>query len=85
MILYRLCQDIIDRYEGSCISEEKYKAIVWLDKCLYEPLTEEDLEMMIKVENDKYCSRFGLEGLYFWSDMEADIFRQKTDIYAIGN
>ena len=85
MILWRLCEDLGNKIEGSCISETEYSSLYYLERSLYEPISETDLEQMIELKNKEYCEKNGLSGLWFWSQMEVDLFLQKTGMYdAIG-
>jgi hypothetical protein len=82
MILWRLCEDLGNRIEGYCISDLEYSSLYYLEKILYEPITEEDKDQMIELKNKEYCDKHGLAGLWFWSQMEVDLFLQKTGMYA---
>ncbi len=83
MIVWRLCEDLKGLAEGSCISEVKYKEWYYTERCFFEPLTEEDKKQMIEVKDKEYCDKRGLEGLWFWSQDEVDIFKQKIGKNAI--
>jgi hypothetical protein len=80
--MWRLCEDLGGRIEGSCITDLEYSSLYFLEKVLYEPITEEDKEQMIELKDKEYCEKHGLSGLCFWSQEELDLFVQKTGIYA---
>lgn len=76
-MIWRLCEDTPSRIEGSCISDSDYLALYYLEKPLYEPLLESDLKQMVELEDKEYCDKNGLVGIWFWSEMEKDIFVEK--------
>lgn len=75
MILWRVCEGHEGLKEGMCISEGKYKEVFYLNKYLYEPIQEHDLKTMIEVKDKNICDKFGLEGLWFWDNEEAEKFK----------
>lgn len=77
MILWRLVDDALNMYSGSCISEARYKGLYYLDRCLFEPLTEDDQKEMIREASNKYCLEKGLECLYFYTENELNTFLYK--------
>lgn len=79
MILWRLTQDALGIYAGSCISEGQYKALYYLDRCLFEPLTEEDQGELIQSNEPQYCLEKGIECLYFYNENELNIFLSKLN------
>lgn len=64
--------------EGSCITESKYKNISYLDKPMFEPITESQENGMIKWHNAEYCSHKGIEFLLFYTALEYELFINKN-------
>jgi len=73
-IYYRLCQHWQGLPEGSVITEAVHKAIFYLDKCLFEVVTEQDIKDMIKHEDEGFCAPNGIEFLLFYNEKELDRF-----------
>lgn len=74
----RLTQDFRQLLEGSVISDEDYKNVWFAHRCLFEPITEEEIIGMIKYDDQKYCSGMGIEFMSFYNTKELNLFFDKT-------
>lgn len=70
-------QDWRGLYEGSCISEDKYKNVWYADRCLFEPVSSEEFSDWIEVIEENYCKSKELECLLFYTVQEVTIFTTK--------
>lgn len=70
-------QDWDGLFEGACITEAQHKSLYYLDKSLYEPITEEGKEDWIEVDEPNYCEANGLKCLLFYDQSEVDLFLKK--------
>lgn len=81
MILWRLDED--SRWtglkEGSCISDEKYKSVYYLDKCLYSPIQDFEVRDFIEYKDEVYCMEKGIEKMLFYTQNELEIFLIKLN------
>jgi len=77
MGVFRLMQNQGILLEGSCISEKKYKSVYYIEKCLYEFISDEERRDWIEVEERNYCEANGLECVLFYSKLEVETFLQK--------
>lgn len=77
MILYRLTQDYQGLSEGSCIPEYRHKGLHYLDRALWEPITEQNVEEMVKYHDEKYCLYYNIECLLFYNESELNRFLNK--------
>lgn len=78
-IFYRLVQDFKEKYEGSVISEHDFKSIYFLDKPLFEVLTEQELKTMIRYEEPEYLKEKNIEVMTFYNQKELDLFLDKIN------
>lgn len=78
IVFYRLLENWLGYDEGSCITESKYKNICYLDKPLFEQVTEEQARDMIKFYDENYCSEKGIEFLLFYTQLELELFNNKN-------
>jgi len=76
-MLWRLLQDDGRWYEGSCISEGQYRGLHYLERGLYEPISDEERKDLIEVLEENYCDAFGLICVLFYTESEAKKFIQK--------
>lgn len=76
-MIWRAAEDMIGFLEGSCISEENYKKIIWFRKCLFEPISEIERQSMIEHKHEKFCSENAVECLLFYSKEEVGRFAEK--------
>lgn len=77
MILYRLVQDFGDMPEGACISLEKFNRVYFLDKALFEPISDFEIPDLIEYKDEKYCGDLGIEKILFYSEFELQKFIEK--------
>ena len=78
MILWRLTCDHDNLLAGSCINEEQYKKLYYLSRPLYEVVKEDDRKRMTEVTNIRYCNKYSVEAILFWSEVGANIFNEKV-------
>ena len=81
-VYYRLCQNWGGLPAGSCISEDKYGRVYYLDKVLFQPYTEDEIEGMIKHEDADLCVNLGIDFLIFYTPLELEFFLNKES-YAV--
>jgi hypothetical protein len=74
IVCYRLCEPWQGLPEGACITEEVHKAMYYLNKCLFEVVTEQDMKDMVKYEDEGFCVANGIEFLLFYNEKELDKF-----------
>lgn len=76
MILYRLTEDSnrLNLLEGSSISEERYKAIFFTDRCLFEPIQGYERKDMKEYNDESYCVIKNIECMLFYNDKELEMF-----------
>lgn len=67
---------------GSCITEDKYRSVYYLDKPLFEPIAEYEVRDMIKYDDEKLCINLGVEFMLFYTPLELEMFLNK-EAYAI--
>jgi hypothetical protein len=77
LVIWRLQQDWRGMFEGSCISEAKYKKIYYLDKVLWMPIAEDEFSDWIEVIEKNYCEAHGLEKILFYTPDEVAEFLKK--------
>lgn len=77
MILWRLTQDHEGLPEGACISEFRYKELYYLNRPLWEPIQEYEIQDMIKYDDEKYCFLHNIEYLLFYTEHELNNFLNK--------
>lgn len=77
-MIWRLTTDHCGRLEGSCISNESYQKVYYADRCLYEPISEEEEKRMVKHDDKEYCMNDNLVCLLFYSIEEVDLFLKKV-------
>lgn len=85
MILYRLIQNCGGLMAGSCITEEKYKSVYYLDKPLFEPIQEFEIKDMIEYKDEGYCILNGIDKMLFYTPTELNIFIEKLYEGTINN
>lgn len=85
MSYYRLIQDWGAMLEGSCITEEQYNKVYYLDRSLFEVINDYELKDMLEYKDEKYCINNGIETMLFYNDVELDIFLNKLDNLAFLN
>lgn len=73
-VYYRLTENRMGLPEGATIREDQYKQIYYTDKCLFESVTDENIEDYIKYEDEGFCAANGIEFLLFYSQRELDKF-----------
>lgn len=83
IVYYRLVQDFRGLMEGSCIKESDYESIYFLHKCLFEHLTERNMNEMVKWEDKKYCQNAGIEFMLFYNERELNLFLDKIQEWAV--
>ncbi len=76
-MIYRLTQDIGGLYEGSCVSENDYMRVGFHNKCLFEPISEEEVNSMIKYNDKEFCMDNSIDFLLFYNDRELNRFLNK--------
>jgi hypothetical protein len=76
-MMYRLTQYLHGLPEGACILEFRYKALHYLDRCLWEPIQDYEVKDMIKYDDEKYCFLHNIECLLFYTEHELDKFLNK--------
>ena len=76
-MLYRLCEDLDGLFEGSCISEEKFKKIYYTKKVSFEPVNNEDIKILIELKDENYCAVNGVDAILFYNQKELDKFIEK--------
>lgn len=81
-VYYRLIQDFGGLPAGACITEDKFKGVYYLDKPLFEPINEFEIEDMIRYDDEKYCINLGVELLLFYTPLELELFLNKEE-YAV--
>lgn len=74
-LYYRLIENWGEWDEGICITENQYKGLYYIDKPLFEAVT--DLDSMFKFFDEKYCSEKGVEFLLFYSENNLNHFLNK--------
>lgn len=74
LVYYRLTQNFDGLPNGSCISEATFKNVYYLDKPLFEPISEVDIKEMIEYVDKGFCSRNGIERLFFYTEQELKLF-----------
>lgn len=77
MILWRLIEDVGTLLEGSCISDSQYRNVYFVDKAIFEPLSEEDQKELIEVDERNYCEANGLKRILFYTPEEVTKFMIK--------
>lgn len=78
MILYRLVQDWGGIPEGACIGKDKFAAIFYTDKTLFEPISEYEIPDMIEYVDKEYCAGIGIERMLFYNEFELQKFIDKN-------
>lgn len=63
--------------EGWCISENQYNGIYYLDKPLFEPITELEQLELIHYDNKHYCTENNIECVLFYTNAELEKFKNK--------
>lgn len=76
-ILYRLVQDWNGMIEGWCITEGNYRGIHYLDKPMFEPITELERLELIQFINKEYCIENNIECVLFYTEKELETFKEK--------
>lgn len=78
-ILWRLDEDSewLGLLEGSCITEEKYKQVYYLDKCLFSPIQSFERADLIEYKEVDYLSEKGIEAVVFYTPNELEKFLLK--------
>lgn len=81
MIWYRLMEDSkwLNLKEGSCINEERYKKVYYVDKPLFEPVEEYEIVDMVEYKDDEYCILNGIEKVLFYTQNELAKFLEKIN------
>lgn len=77
-IFYRLTENWMGYDEGSCITEAKFKQIMYLDKPLFEPIMDYQIKDMLKWDGEVYCSSKGIEFILFYTPVELELFLNKN-------
>lgn len=77
-IVYRVIQDWNGFIEGWCVSEKVYKGVYYLDKPMFEPVTELERLELIKYDNKKYCIENNIECVLFYTEVELEKFKRKN-------
>lgn len=77
LVIWRLNQDYRGLFEGSCVSEAKYKGIWYADRCIFSPISEDEFSDWIEVKEQPYIDAHGLEKLLFYSQFEVNDFYKK--------
>ncbi len=77
MIFYRLTQDWNGLLEGSCLNENQFTSIYYLDKPMFEPIHEGELVDMLTYNDRRYCKEHGIELVAFYNDKELEKFQNK--------
>jgi len=79
MILYRLVEDChwLNLLEGSCIIEERFEAVYFTDKALFEPIQEYEKKDMIVYDESRYCILKSIECMLFYTNNEYEKFLKK--------
>ncbi len=72
-------------YEGSCITSGQYKNIYFIDRCLFEEISEEDQKELIEVDEKNYCEANGLKCILFYTSQEVIKFKEKLKYAAYSN
>lgn len=74
MILWHLDQKWGGLPAGSCITDEKYKLIYYLDRCLFSPIQEFEIVDMIEFKDEMFCIENGIDRLLFYTKLELELF-----------
>lgn len=77
MILYRLVQDWHGIPEGACITQEKYRLVYYMDRALFEPVSDYEIPNMIEYVDVEYCAGIGVERMLFYNEFELQKFIDK--------
>lgn len=78
-MMYRLTQDHGGLAEGSCITEDKFKSVYYLDKPFFEIIQEFEIKDLIPCENEAYCIENGIDAVLFYNEHELNNFLTKTN------
>lgn len=76
-IYYRLVEDFRDLLEGSCITESEYKGVYFLNRVLFEPIVEDEIDGMFKYDHEEYCKKVGVLFMIFYTEKELNLFLNK--------
>jgi hypothetical protein len=76
-MVHRLTEDYGGLLEGSCIADENFGKIYYLDRPLFEPIMELEIEDMIKYDDEVYCGENNIEYMLFYTEKELQNFLKK--------
>ena len=77
MILYRLMQDLGGIPEGACLRENVFQDVYYLDKTLFEPISEFEVKDFIEYKDTELCRNLGIECILFYTEFELQRFIEK--------
>ena len=76
-MLHRLTQDFGELKEGSRISEGKFNFVYYLDRPLFEPILDFEIQDMIEWNDTDYCVDNNIECMLFYTQNELENFLKK--------
>jgi len=77
--LYRLMEDSerLNLLEGSCITEDLFSKVYYLDRPIFEVVQDFEITDLIKYNNEDYISEKGIECMLFYNQQEIAKFMEK--------
>lgn len=78
MILYRLTEDLGGIPEGACVSLSVFNSVYYLDRPLFEPVSEFEKKDFIEYKDEDFCNSLGIECLLFYTEIELQKFIDKN-------